>query len=359
YYYVSEGDLSDLEELCEIRWISDMRRAVSPIRDFRAYRALRREIRGLELDIVHTHTSKAGVLGRFAAHAEGVPGIIHSTHGSIYEAGSGIEGVPDDTGFFKRSLLWSERAAGKRADFLTVLSERERRSAASLSLAPESRIKVVPNGIDVAGFAVDASSRMEARKKMGLDNEFVVVSVGRLSSEKGHLVLLDAFAKFAATAGRGVRLVIVGDGPEMERLKRLAAELAHVDCDISADEFGNVFFAGYSRDIRGFLASADLFVLPSLYEGFGIVLLEAMAAGVPVVASKTGGVPEIVADGVNGLLVEPGDPDALSEAMERLVGDDALGRELSDNAKREVEDYSIDKMLDGYFDLYDICFSSD
>ncbi|MCK5843367.1 MAG: glycosyltransferase, partial [Victivallales bacterium] len=130
---VQTGEIDALKEFCDIRLVSDLRRAISPFCDFRAYPNLRREIRGLALDVVHTHTSKAGVLGRFAACAEGVPQIIHSTHGSIYEVGGRIEGVPEIS-IFKRCLLLIERAAGKRADFLTVLSERERSAAVEFGL---------------------------------------------------------------------------------------------------------------------------------------------------------------------------------------------------------------------------------
>jgi glycosyltransferase involved in cell wall biosynthesis len=351
---VSEGELDDLSDFCEIRWIPDLRRAVSPIRDFRAYYTLRREIRGFELDVVHTHTSKAGALGRFAAHAEGVPRIIHSTHGSIYESDAGIDGV-SDMPFLKRVFLLIDRAAGKRAELLTVLSERERKLSVSLRLAAESRILVVPNGVDAAEFAVDDALRREARERMRLGDYFVILSVGRLSSEKGHSVLLEAFARLAELdcASGNTKLVIVGDGPEMLNLKRRAAEIAGVDFDESLVEFGRVSFVGRSSDIRHFLAAADLFVLPSLYEGFGIVLLEAMAAGVPIVASRTGGVPEIIDDGVDGVLVEHGDSDALAAAISPLISDpDSLTR-ISENAKRKVEKYSLERMLEGYFELYD------
>ncbi|MCK5843501.1 MAG: glycosyltransferase family 4 protein [Victivallales bacterium] len=350
---IAKDELSDLEAICEIRVIPSLVRSISPIRDFRAYLELRREIRGLELDVVHTHTSKAGVLGRLAAHAERIPRIIHSTHGSIYEPGSEIVGVPS-VSMGKWFFLNLERFAGKRSDFLTVLSERERKLCLSLGLESDSKIRVVPNGVDAARFAVAAAARAKARTEMGFDDQAVFLSVGRLSSEKGHSVLLEAFARFAASnpSGGNARLLIVGDGPEMVNLKQLAAKLADIEFDESAMEFGKVRFAGDCRDIRGFLAASDVFVLPSLYEGFGIVLLEAMAAGVPIIASRTGGVPEIVADGEGGLLVDPGDCDALAAAMLRLDSDRKLSASMSEAGKLTVERYSLDRMLSGYFDLY-------
>lgn len=351
---VSKDELRSLEKLCDTRVIPSLVRSISLIRDFRAYRELRREIRGLGLDVVHTHTSKAGVLGRFAAHAEGVPRIIHSTHGSIYEQGSEIEGVPKMS-LGKSFLLTIERAAGKCSDLLTVLSERERVTSLDLGLESADRIRVVPNGVDIARFAVDDAASLKARREMELsDDEKFFLAVGRLSSEKGHSVLLKAFAKFAdSDSSHGnARLIIVGDGPEMGNLKRLAAKLADLEFEESAMEFGRVRFAGHFSDIRGFLAAADVFVLPSLYEGFGIVLLEAMAAGVPIIASKTGGVPEIIEDGVGGLLVEPGDEYALVSAMLQMASDGDLAAAIADAGRENVERYSLDRMLSGYFELY-------
>ena len=350
---VQTGEIDALKEFCDIRLVSDLRRAISPFCDIRAYPNLRREIRGLALDVVHTHTSKAGVLGRFAACAEGVPQIIHSTHGSIYEVGGRIEGVPEIS-IFKRCLLLIERAAGKRADFLTVLSERERSAAVEFGLDIDAKIRVVPNGIDIARFAVDDDFRSPTRVELGFaKDDKVFLSVGRLSSEKGHSVLLDAFANLAVDDNQRCRLLIVGEGPEMESLKRKAASIAGVEMrDVSQNEFGKIRFTGHCRDIRGFLAAANVFVLPSLYEGFGIVLLEAMAAGLPIVATSTGGVPEILGDGA-GTLVEPGDASAISVAMSRLLDDAKLAANMVAAGQRTVERYSLERMLNAYFELYE------
>ena len=355
---VDSKELDDLKELCEIRWIPELARAISPIRDFRAYRRLRSEIRRLKLDVAHTHTSKAGVLGRFAAFAENVPRIIHSTHGSIYETDGQIDGVPDIS-IIKRVFLKIDQAAASRADYLTVLSEREKRMSLELGLCEERRLRVVPNGIDAADFAVDNAERRSSREDLGYDDDDrVVLSIGRLSAEKGHAVLLDAFAEIAESADLPYlpRLLIVGDGPEMPSLKRRAAEIAGIEFEDGAMEFGHIRFAGHSREIRGFLAAADVFVLPSLYEGFGIVLLEAMAAALPIVATKTGGVPEIIENGVEGVLVSPAVPSELASAVLAILTNPTYSANLSAAGIQKVRHYSTERMLEAYFTLYSESF---
>jgi glycosyltransferase involved in cell wall biosynthesis len=162
------------------------------------------------------------------------------------------------------------------------------------------------------------------RHELGIgDAERVVLSVGRLSHEKGHADLLRA----AAALPRATRVVIVGEGPERQRLESLAARLGMCD---------RVIFTGHRLQLAPFYAMADVFVLPSLSEGCPNALLEAMAAGLPIVATTVGGVPEVVADGVHALLVGPRDPAMLASALSMLLTNRRLARELGDGARKNV-----------------------
>ena len=187
---------------------------------------------------------------------------------------------------------------------------------------PASRISVLHSA--VGDMPLTAAAIAGARASLGLrDGQRVVLSIGRLSREKGHAHLIQA----AATWQNGARLVIIGDGPERQALERLTRDLGVA---------GRVTLPGITNDVAPFYALADVFVLPSLSEGSPNVLLEAMASGLPIVASRVGGVPELAEDGVTALLGPPKDPAFIARAVDLLFKDPELGRRLGAAARRAV-----------------------
>ncbi|MFH1023265.1 MAG: glycosyltransferase [Planctomycetota bacterium] len=291
--------------------IPGLGREVSPLRDigaaWRLYRLLRRE----QFDVIHTHTSKAGALGRLAGRLAGIRVIVHTAHGHIYAGSGGIPGVSDRPvrRFF---FLRAERWLAGITDGFVALSDDERAVSVRLGLGDAARYRVVYHAIPApAGAGMDADA---FRREFGIAPDAPVVGcAGRLTREKGVDVLLRAFAA-AGGAVFGAWLLILGNGPERENLRALAAELGIA---------GRVVFAGMRADAGDILPHLDLYVSPSRYEGFGQSILEAMAAGVPVVATRVGGVPELLGGGRHGLLVPPDDPAALGEAMASALGDAA------------------------------------
>lgn len=355
-----------MQNLCNIRIIDSLVRNISPYRDFSAYKELCRELSGGGFDIVHTHTSKAGFIGRMAAGRSGVPAIIHSTHGTIYDDGSNIDGVPHFS-LGLTMLKAAERYVGKKYTMrLTVLSEREKRICIENRLAASEKIVVIPNGIESRLYHFSEKYRLDSAKKIRMKkDDFTIVSVGRLSSEKGHHVLIDAFSALKKKyCNKKLRLILVGDGPEKKAL------LAHIEeaglnvADMAAEQDENVYFndtadvlfTGYRADIRPYLAVSDLFVLPSYYEGFGIALIEAMAAGIPVVASETGGVPEILSGGDYGVLFPPGCVNSLVSEISYLLEDSARRNSLSQCGRERAKEFTLEKMLNAYYNLYNLCF---
>jgi glycosyltransferase involved in cell wall biosynthesis len=357
-----EPELVNLRQLCPVVMIPEMGRSIRPRDDWHAYRHLGGEFRKGSFDVVHTHTSKAGFLGRMAAAKASVPTVIHSPAGTIYAAGSQIPGVP--SGGLKLAMLrLAEQVAGRCTTWLTTLSQDERDICIRLGLSRADNTVVIPNGIDLAAFRPLEGDRVDVRREFGIDGEaLLVLSVGRLSKEKGHDVLIEAFAQVADRLPRA-RLMMVGDGPERKALeeKSRCPSLESLSGRWGRGGLGQpgtansarVLFPGHRDDVARLLAAADLFVLPSRYEGFGLAVLEALAAGVPVIASRVGGVPEIIRDGIDGRLVPGGDAGALAEAIAGLFADAAARDRLGQAGQRRAQAFSREKMLAMYYQLYE------
>lgn len=184
-----------------------------------------------------------------------------------------------------------------------------------------------------------------ARRDLGIGNEPVILTVGRLSYEKAHADLLRAAALLRESGAPEFRIVLIGDGPQREELRRLASRL-------QLDK--NLVMAGYQKNVNPFYALSTIFALPSYSEGSPNVVLEAMAAGVPIAATSVGGVPEIVENEVTGLIVPPRDPASMARALKRLLSDDALRARLADAAKEQVRSvYTIENYTQTLASFYE------
>jgi glycosyltransferase involved in cell wall biosynthesis len=277
-------------------------------------------IRAGRYDLVHTHLIHADVYGILAARLAGVRSVVSSRH--------------NDNRFMHYAPLRLLMAAvSRQCDRIICISERLHQFALEVEGATEGQVAVVRYGYDVAGPAA-----RDWRAAYGVpDNAPVVGIVARLIEQKGHTTLLAAMAvaiKRVPTA----QLVIIGDGPLRGELEVLAAQLG-----IAA----HVHFLGYQTDAARMMPGFDIFAHPSRWEGFGLVFLEAMAAGVPVVATHVSAIPEIVLHEQTGLLVPPDDPPALAAALERLLTDAALRRTMSLAGRaRLASHFTISAMVD-------------
>jgi len=254
---------------------------------------LRALIRRERIDLVHAHMYHANLYGRLAAFREGVPAVI-SVHNTYVR--------PKILRRFLNGWL------ARRTPFILAGSEAIRADIERFDRVPPGKIRVIPYGVDVDTFNC-ALSRDEAREKLGLPGDrFLVGTVGRLEEQKGQKYLIDAAGRLSRE-GREATLLLVGSGREEDRLRDQAVREGIRDA---------VLFLGTRRDLPELFRAMDVFAFPSLWEGFPIALLSAMAAGIPVVVTPVGGVPEVVKDGVNGLIVPAGDPAALAEAIWRV-----------------------------------------
>ena len=298
--------------------------------DEAAIRELAAWLRREEIDLVHAHMFRAEVLGTRAALAAGTPVIMATVHSSRVRS-------PEDVATLAGLTPAMDRLIVPSASILAKVRAEGRGGAA---------FSVVPNGVDLARFATPAP-RCLLRREAGVPSSAVLVGVvARLEPEKGHAYLVAAWPDVVAAAP-DTWLAIVGEGSQCEALRAQAAALP-------APARDHIIFTGRREDISALTADLDIAVLPSLREAQGISVLEAMARRVPVVASAVGGIPEVVADGVSGLLVPPADPTALAAALSRLAASPALRAHMGEAGYRIVaERFSMDAHVQRIEEIYD------
>jgi glycosyltransferase involved in cell wall biosynthesis len=312
-----------------------IRREIRPGWDAGGLLRLHRFLREEPYQIIHTHTSKAGFVGRLAARLAGVPVIVHTAHGFAFH-----EESPVSKRLFYSSL---ERLASRWCDRIVTVSEFHREWAIELGMCKPPKIHAIPNGIaDVE--RTRAAGLEEIRREMGArDSDLVILSMARLAAEKGLEYLIEAATTLPRTEPR-IHIVIAGDGPARPRLEQVAADLGVTD---------RVKFLGFREDVGDLLAASDMVVLPSLREGLSIALLEAMAAGKPIIATSIGSQREVASQAEMARLVPPADARALSEAIIQLAKDPAQMFRLSMNARSLYESrYTEHRMLEAYRQLY-------
>ncbi|MEW6668390.1 MAG: glycosyltransferase family 4 protein [Thermodesulfobacteriota bacterium] len=301
-----------------------------PGRDVLALCNLIRYLRSRPYHIVHTHNSKAGFLGRLAAKAAGIPVIVHTVHGFAFH---------DQEPFWRRALFRKlERTASGWCDRMIFISQPLVDWAVREGVTKREKTVTIYSGIELDRFRpVSPEEKDRLRDRWGLARKAPVVGmVSKLWEGKGHSVLFPAF-RGVREALPDARLVIVGEGYLKDRLVREVAELGLAE---------SVLFAGFVTEPSQIIATLDVAVLPSFFEGMGRVLLEAMAMGKPVVATRVGGIPDLVKQGVNGLLVSPGSVPELRDALLRLLKDkETAGRMGNEGKNRVTETFGADRMV--------------
>jgi glycosyltransferase involved in cell wall biosynthesis len=324
----------------EIVRIDELGREISPLRDFVATLRLARLIRRERPDILHTHTAKAGTVGRAAAVLAGrrrPPIVVHTFHGHVLRGYFG----PVRSRFFR--LL--ERWLASRTTALIAVSPQVRDDLVALGVAPAERFVVVRLGIELdERVAAGQNGRAESRRYLGIEpDRFAVGWIGRMTAVKRTDDVLVAFKRLR-DEGVDAVLCMVGDGPDRPELERRAHELGVVR---------DTLFLGYQEDVAPFYAAFDALVLPSSNEGTPVSAIEALAAGRPVVATRVGGVPDVVQEGRDGFLVDPGATDDLADRLTRLARDPEL-RERMGAAGRErvLPRYAVARLIDDVDRLY-------
>lgn len=270
--------------------------------DLRALIRLVRLIHQEKPDIVHTHTAKAGTLGRLAAKLTSVPIIIHTFHGHVFHSYFGF--------FRTQFFLWMERLLAKFTDVIITVGEQQRREIISYKIAEPDKIVSVPLGLNLERFINSTAEAGELRSELGTSQDSLLVGiVARLVPIKNHVCFLKA-ARLVLERNDKAWFVVVGDG-------ELRVELESKARDLKIES--RVIFMGFQHNLEKIYAGLDIVTLSSYNEGLPVALIEAMAAGKPVVSTEVGGVRDLILDGNNGLLVPSNDHKALAEAIIYLL----------------------------------------
>lgn len=320
--------------------LAELGREISPLRDVSAALKLAKLIRQERPHILHTHTAKAGTIGRLAALLSGPyrPAVVvHTFHGHV------LRGYfdPVRTGMFR--LL--EKGLAAVATALVAVSPEVRDELVRMGVAPASKFVVIRLGIELEKrVAAEPGLREESRRNLGVaDDRFLVGWVGRMTGVKRTDDVLVSFAKLRE---RGVDAVLamVGDGPDRDGIEARARELGIVR---------HCLFLGYQEEVAPFYAAFDAVILPSANEGTPVSVIEGLAAGRPVVATRVGGVPDVVEEGTDGFLVEMGDVEALADRLADLARDPELAARMgAAGQERVLRRYAVDRLIGDVDELY-------
>ena len=322
----------------EVLPLHGLSRELSPVRDAIAAWRLAGIIRRVRPDVVHTHTAKAGAVGRAAAVLAGPrrPVVVHTFHGHVLRGYFGRVGT-----LVFRAI---ETILARATDRLIAVSPEVRDELVALRVAPERKFSVVRLGIELEPRVAFDGDAAEVRRRHGIGQDtFVVGWFGRMTAVKRTDDLLTTLAGLRV---RGVEalLLLVGDGDDRERLEQRAHDLGLAK---------SCLFLGYQEDVAQWYAVCDAVVLTSVSEGTPVTIIEALAAGRPVVATKVGGVPDVVDEGETGFLVRPGDTHALAERLEILARDPERRTAMGETGRERVlRRYAVERLVDDVDALY-------
>jgi glycosyltransferase involved in cell wall biosynthesis len=325
-------------------YLPDLRRDVTPLQEFKAIRALVKLIREQKYDIVHTHCSKAGFLGRIAARRAGCPIVVHTCHAFGWQvAGSAPKSLLRRwlSSAARRVFFEMDRYAATLSDSLITVSDLNKDMAVEVGLAPLEKFTTIHSGIDLSA-GDRAAGRNELCESLDLDPARPILgTVGRLATQKDPVMFVQA-AKLVLGRRPDVQFVMIGNGPlEVEVRDAIGGESA-------------IRMLGHREDVRELLTLLDAFILSSRWEGLGRALTEAVGTGIPVAATEVDGIPELITHGVTGRLSPPGDPRRLAENILWILEhrDEAL--EMAARAQTKVlDEWGADQMVKQIEALYE------
>ncbi len=325
--YVANGATGDqwlLEQLSgtavKTHQFRQLIRAINPLRDMQAFFEIRKYIQEIKPDLIHVNSTKAGVL---VAFAKGNVPSIYTVHGWVFN---------EPMSWLKRQLyIFIEKISCSRHKKIVVLGHHDKNLALCLGIASEKKLIIIPHGIQL-------NPKSEIRNQKS-DTGINLVTVANFYATKGLSYLIAAFKQLARIIPK-FNLTIFGDGPERQKL------------ETQIENHPAINLSGRVMHAEKRLSLFDIFVLPSLKEGFPYVILEAMNAEVPIVATTVGEIPNILENEKTALLVKPADAEALATAIQKLIDSPTLRKTLAMNAKKRLADFSFERMTEKHEQVY-------
>jgi glycosyltransferase involved in cell wall biosynthesis len=311
-------------------------RRINPVYDLLALFSLYVFLIKEKPSIVHTHTSKAGLLGRLAAKLAGIPIIIHTPHGHVFFGYFG----PVKTKIF----IILENYASRITNKMIALTNKERDDHVLFRITDEDKFVVIPSGVELNKFReLPFNEKQNLKKELGIpENSLIIGTVGRLEPVKGPEFLIKAAGNIISKYPDAF-FIFTGDGPLEQDLKKKAFDLGIKE---------NIIFLGWKDDVSKIISIYDVFALPSLNEGMGRVLVEAMALGKSIVASNIGGIPDLVIHGKNGFLVPPKNQKELAKYIQILLKDEEKREKMGLAGKEMSLNFSAENMVEKIEKLY-------
>jgi glycosyltransferase involved in cell wall biosynthesis len=341
--------LKDLD--IPFEYVPHMGRSIDPVKDLKAYRYIYRSIKNNKPDIVHTHAAKAGVLGRLAAHHNGIKprAIVHTYHGNVFD------------GYFSpvktRVFLKIERYLCGISDAIVAISERQKDDLVNkYKIAPAGKVHVIKLGFDLQRFTEQQESkRIAFRTYYGIkEDEIVIAITGRLTAIKNHALFIESIALFRQqNPALKFKVFIVGDGELLESIIAQANNSGFSVCKPGAVNFNaNIIFTSWRKDIDVINAGADIIALTSVNEGTPVSIIEAQASETAVICTDVGGVKDVVNDGYNGMVCDQ-HPIQFAQKLGELATNTGLRNMLASNGKKSaLENYSYNRLVKETEDLY-------
>ena len=326
----------------EITIIEELQREIDLTNDKKAIKKLRQIIREFKPHIVHTHASKSGFIGRYAASKEKVPVIVHTFHGHVFHSYFGKL----KTNLYKNI----ERRMAKKSDAIIVISKEQHQELVyDLKIVPEKKAEIIKLGFDLSRFQEELSSKRSSfRSEYGISEDVVSVGIiGRLTAIKNHDFFLNVAESVLSKTQQKVKFIIIGDGEEKARLEERARKI-----DGETDDT-KIIFTSWIKEIDWALAGLDIVALASLNEGTPVSLIEAQAAGVPVITTNVGGVVDVVKENHTGFIIPKNDENLFVHKMLELINSKELREKMSQNGWNHVsKEFSYTRLCSDVEKLY-------
>jgi len=312
--------------------LKDLEREINPLKDLKAYYQIKRVIKFFQPDIIHLNSSKAGILGAVAGKKMNVKKIIYTVHGFVFN-----EPLP----YFKRQIyLWAEKFSGKFKHKLICVSDFDRQTGIKNKIAAANKFITIYNGIDEIKYL----EPQEAKKYLKLPNDKTIIgTIANLYPTKGLIYFIEA-AKDLISKNKNLLFVIIGFGILKDTIEAKIREEKLQE---------NFILTGKIENGAKYLKAFDIYVCSSVKEGFPFSILEAMNAGLPIISTRVGGIPEMITDQKDGLLIDYAKPEEISKAVDKLLQNKSLANQLASQAKSTVkEKFNLNKMVEETRKIY-------